>query len=161
MFFLAVHGIESYEMALEAKFSKQSLCCGNLIGFIFNVDVGEHQRRVSGKGSQHLRCGTVMKIIETATQGFAIERHAAPSLRRCRLLQLRGVATKNSLDGFWIKPLQYVAYSGMGRGAAPIQSESFVQTRAMGVDESHDPTVGIAAGYHREDRKQQNMRKLI
>jgi hypothetical protein len=49
----------------------------------------------------------------------------------------------------------------MGWGATPIQSENLIQLRAIVVNEGDDPAVGVAAGYHSENGKQQHMRQLI
>jgi hypothetical protein len=109
---------------------------------------------------QQLRRLAVGEIVEAPPEHLAIERDCA----LCRaghaghaVQQAGSVAAKRLLDGLRIEPLENVANGGMGRRALPAQTEGGVQPAAVHRDEGFDGAIGIAAGDHGEDRKQQNV----
>jgi len=143
-------------MASEAKFGEQSLRRGDLVGFIVNVDMGEHKGGVGGKCAEHLCGGAVIEAVETATQRLAVEGNAAlPRGRATGALELVCVAAEDVLDRAWIERSKDVADGGMGRRTAAAQCEGPIEAPAINVDEGDDATIRVAAGHDGQDRKQQ------
>src|SRR5271170_7218663 len=75
----------------------------------------QYQRRIGREGTQHLGGGTVTKVVETATQGLAIQRDAALPGGCMRRLKQRRMATKTGLYRSRIEPLEDIA-DGRVRG---------------------------------------------
>src|SRR5277367_5280207 len=121
----------------------------------------QYQRRIGREGTQHLGGGTVPKVVETATQGLAIQRDAAlPGGCACRLKQ-RGMATKTGLYRSRIEPLEDIADGRVRGRSTPSKTERFVQPAMMNVDEGDDATRRIAAGHDGKNRKQQHMGQAV
>src|SRR5580692_977296 len=114
----------------------------------------QYQRRIGRKGTQHLGGGTVTKVVETATQGLAIQRDAAFPRGCVRRLKQCGMATKTGLYRSRIEPLEDIANGGVRGRATPSQTERGVQPATMNVDEGDDATRRIAAGHDAKNRKQ-------
>ena len=79
----------------DAEFSQQHLGCWNLVGFLGDVDMSEHEGGVGGKGAEHLSGSPIAEVVEAATQCLAIQRDAAPLGRGVRCLQLCGMAPED------------------------------------------------------------------
>jgi hypothetical protein len=145
----------------DAEFGQQLLRRRDLIGFLSDVDMGEHDGGVGSERAQHLGGGTVTEVVEAAAQRLAIESDAALSGRRARSLQQGGMAAENHLHCGRIEPLEDVADCGVRGCSAPLQAESRVQPVAMNVDEGNDAPIRVAAGYDGKDGKQQHMGQLV
>ena len=61
----------------DAEFGQQRLRCRDLVGFLGDVDMGEHERGVGGERAEHLGGGAVVEVIEAAPQRLAVQRDAA------------------------------------------------------------------------------------
>ena len=148
-------------MSGQSQFSEQCLRCGDFVGFVVDVDVGEHQGGVGGEGAEDLGGGAVVEVVETATQCLAIQSNAALSRRCPGGLQPGGVAAEDGLDCGWVEPSKDVADGGMGGRAAPVQSEDPIEVATVDVDEGYDATVRVAAGDDGENGKQQHIWQLV
>jgi hypothetical protein len=54
----------------DAKFGQQRLRCRDLVGFLGDVDMGEHEGGVGGERAQHLGGSPVTEVVE-ATPDYA------------------------------------------------------------------------------------------
>src|ERR1700676_5279933 len=107
----------------------------------------QYQCCIGRKSTQHLGGGTVTKVVETATQGLAIQRDAALPGGCARRLKQCGMATKTVLYRSRIEPLEDVADGRVRGRSTPCQTERGVQPATMNVDEGDDATRRIAAGH--------------
>ncbi len=105
--------------------------------------------------------GTVTKVVETATQGLAIQRDAAAPGGCARRLKQRGMATKTGLYRSRSEPLEDIADGCVGGGSTPCQTECFVQPATMNIDEGDDAPGRIAPRHDGKNRKQQNMGQAV
>ena len=48
----------------DTEFGQQRLCCRDFVGFLGDVDVGKHERGVSGEGAEHFGSGAIMERVE-------------------------------------------------------------------------------------------------
>src|SRR5271168_1031374 len=117
----------------------------------------QYQRRIGREGTQHLGGGTVPKVVETATQGLAIQRDAALPGGCARRLKQSGMAPKTGLYCGRIEPLEDIADGRVRGRSTPRQTERGVQPATMNVDEGDDTTGRIAARHDGKNRKQQHM----
>ena len=141
----------------DAEFGQQRLHRRDLVGLLGDINVGEHERGIGGERAQHLRRGTVVKIVEAAAQRLAIQGDATLSGRGVRCLQQRSMAAKDRLHRGRIEPLENVADSGVRGCAAPFQTERGVQPVAMDADEGDDAPIRVAAGHDGDDGVQQHV----
>lgn len=118
----------------------------------------QYQRGIGRESTQHLGGGTVTKVVETATQGLAIQRDAALSGGCMRHLKQCGMATKTGLYRSRIEPLEDIADGRVRGRSTPTKTERFVQLATMNVNEGDDATRRIAAGHDGKNRKQQHVR---
>src|SRR5450631_3210162 len=116
----------------------------------------QYQRRIGRESTQYLGGGTVTKVVETATQGLAIQRDAALPGGCARRLKQCGMATKTGLYRSRIEPLEDIADGGVRGRSTPSKTKRFVQPATMNVDERDDATGRIAAGHDGKNRKQQH-----
>jgi hypothetical protein len=100
----------------------------------------QYQCCIRRESTQHLGGGTVTKVVETATQGLAIQSDAARPGDCARRLKQCGMATKTGLYRSRIEPLEYIADGRVRGGATPSKTERFVQPATMNVDEGDDAT---------------------
>jgi hypothetical protein len=156
-----VQRIERNEMTGNAELSEQGLHGRDLIGFVANVDMGEHERGVGGERAEHLGGGAVIEVVEAAPKRLAIEGNAGLSGPCACGLQKGGMAAEDVLDRVRVEPLKNVADGSMGGRAVPAQSEEGIQAAAMDVDEGDDATIRVAAGHDGEDGKQQHVGQLV
>jgi hypothetical protein len=117
----------------------------------------QYQRRIGRESTQHLRGGTVTKVVETATQGLAIQRDAALPGDRARFLQQCRMATKTGLYRSRIESLENIADGRVRGRSTPRETERFVQPATMNVDEGDDATGRIATRHDGKNRKQQHV----
>jgi len=117
----------------------------------------QYQRRIGRESTQHLGRGTVTKVVETATQGLAIQRDAALPGGCARRLKQRGMATKTGLYRSRIEPLEDIADGRVRGRSSPCQTERGVQPATMNVDEGDDATGRIATRHDGKNRKQQHV----
>src|ERR1700674_1889898 len=105
----------------------------------------QYERSIGRESTQNLSGGTVTKVVETATQGLAIQRDAALPGGCARRLKQCGMATKTGLYRSRIEPLEDIA-DGCVRGrSTPCQTERGVQPAPMNVDEGDDATGRICS----------------
>lgn len=145
----------------EIEFAKQTLRGGDLVGLFRDIGVRQDQTGFGIERVQHLGCLSVAEIVEATLEGLPVERDGASRRIGCLAPQSGGVMAENLLDRRWVQALEDVADGGMGRRALPAQTEGRVQPTAMHRDERFDGPKGIAAGYHGEDREQQNVGQFI
>jgi hypothetical protein len=121
----------------------------------------QYQCCIGREGTQHLRGGTVTKVVETAAQGLAIQRDTALPGGPARRLKQCSMATKTGLYSSRIEPLEDIA-DGRVRGCAtPCETERFVQPVTMNIDEGDDATGRIAPGHDGKNRKQQHVGQAV
>ena len=66
---MAVQRIEGDDGAgRDAEFGKQRLRCRDFVGFLGDLNMGEHEGGVGGERAQHLGGGAVVKVVETAAE---------------------------------------------------------------------------------------------
>src|SRR5271168_2619751 len=122
----------------------------------------QYQRRIGREGTQHLGGGTVTKVVETATQGLAIQRDAALPGGCMRRLKQRRMATKTGLYRSRIEPLEDIADGRVRGRSTPCKTERFVQPATMNVDEGDDAAGRIAArNVDGKNREQQYVRQAV
>ena len=160
-FFLAVHSIERDDAVGELKFAEQLLGCGNFVGLVRDIDMGQDQAGFGVECVQHLGCLAVIEVVEASPECLAIDRDDTSRWIGCGAPQASRVLTEDLLDRLRIEALKDISNRGMGRGTPPVQTEGGIQTTAMHLDEGHDGTIGIAAGDDGKDREQQHMLQLI
>ena len=73
-FFLAVHSIERDDAVGELKFAEQLLGCGNFVGLVRDIDMGQDQAGFGVECVQHLGCLAVIEVVEASPECLAIER---------------------------------------------------------------------------------------
>src|SRR3984885_12381703 len=121
----------------------------------------QYQGRIGRKSTQHLGGGTVTKVVETATQGLAIQRDAALPGGCASHLKQRRMAAKTGLYRSRIEPLEDIADGRVRGRSTPSQTERGVQPATMNVDEGDDATRRIAAGHDGKNRKQQHVGQAV
>ena len=126
---------------VDTEFGQQGLGRGDLIRFLSDVDMGEDQGRVGGEGAEDLSRRPVVKCVETAAQGFAIERDVALAGLGAGCMELDGMAAKHGFHRDGIKALKNVADCGVRRCAPPGQPEGCVQLGTVDVDKGDDTTI--------------------
>ena len=145
----------------DTEFGEQCLSGGDLVGFLLDVDVGEHQGGVGGERAQHLCGGAIMESVEAAAERFTIQRDGAPSTAPAGCLQQGSMAAERPLHRRRVEPLQDVADGGVGGCPPPLQAERRIQSAPMHVDEGHNAPIRVAACHHGEDGEQQHMGQLV
>jgi hypothetical protein len=100
----------------------------------------QYQCRIGRESTQHLSGGTVTKVVETATQGLAIQRDAALPGGCTRRLKQCGMATKTRLYRSRIEPLEDIADGRVRGRSTPCQTECLVQLATMNIDKGDDAT---------------------
>jgi hypothetical protein len=75
-----VQGIERDQPASQAEFGEQRLGGRDLVGFLVDLAVRQHQRGVGGEHAEQVRGGAIAEPVEAAAQGLAVDRQAAPAL---------------------------------------------------------------------------------
>src|SRR4051794_22118941 len=103
----------------DAEFCEQRLCRRDLVGFLGDIDMGEHERRIGGERAEHLDGGTVVKVVEATAKRFAIQCNAALPGRGAGGLQQGGVAAERHLHVGGIEALKNVSNRRVGGGATP------------------------------------------
>lgn len=117
--------------------------------------MGQDQGRIGGEGAEDLSRRPVVKRVETAAQGFAIERDVALAGLGAGRMQLDGMAAERRFHRDGVETLEDVADCGVRRRAPPCQPEGLVQLGAVDVDEGDDATVRIGARDDGEDGEKQ------
>src|SRR5208283_3801559 len=121
----------------------------------------QYQCRIGRESTQHLGGGTVTKVVETATQGLAIQRDAALPGGCARRLKQCGMATKTGLYRSRIESLEDIADGRVRGRSTPSKTKRFVQLATMNVDEGDDATGRIAARHDGKNRKQQHVGQAV
>ena len=133
----------------------------DLVGFLLDIDMRQDQPCFGVERMQHLGCLAIVEIVEASPKGFSIERDGTSRWVGRAVQETRGVLTKSLLDRRRIKALEDVTNAGMTRRALSPQTEGGVQATPMDLDEGFDRSEGVAARYHGEDRKQEDVAKRI
>ena len=102
-----------------------------------------------------------MEIVEAPAQGLAIERNAARPWLRAGRLQPGRVLAERGFDIGRRKSLKNIANGRVRRRSAPCETKRGIQFGAMHVDEGDDAAIGVAAGYDRQNGKQQHVGQLV
>jgi hypothetical protein len=74
MFFLAMHGVERDDAARHVKLFQQFLHRWYLVGLFIDLDMRQHQRRIDGKGAEHLSRLDIVEGIEATLEHLAVKR---------------------------------------------------------------------------------------
>ena len=61
----------------DTGFGEQRLRRRDFVGFLCDVDMRQHERRVGGERAQHLGCDTIVEAVEAAAQRLAIQGNGA------------------------------------------------------------------------------------
>lgn len=128
-------------MVRQVEFLQQLLCGGDFVGLLVDLDMRQHQRRVGGEGAEHLSCFDVVEAVETALEGFAIERHDTCARSRGGKVQAGGVFAKYLFNIYRPQPLQNVPDGGMSGWPFPADLEGPVQFPPMDFDEGTDAAI--------------------
>ena len=137
-----MEGIERDDAAVgDAELGEQRPRRRDFVGFLVDIDMGQHDGRVGGERAQHLRGGTIVEVVEAATRRPAIQGDGAGAGGCACGLQQSGMATEHHLHIRRIEAPENVARSRVGGGAAPLQTERGVQPVAMDVDEGDDAAI--------------------
>src|ERR1700688_2795043 len=121
----------------------------------------QYQRSIGRESTQNLSGGTVTKVVETTTQGLAIQCDAALPGGCTRRLKQCGMATKPVFYRSRIEPLEDITNGRVRGRSTPCKTERFVQPAAMNVDEGDDATGRIAARHDGKNRKQQHVGQAV
>ena len=74
-----MHRIARDDMVRQVKFFQQLLHRRDLVGFLVDLDMRQHQCLVDGERAKHLSCLGVVEAIETALERLAVKRNNARS----------------------------------------------------------------------------------
>jgi hypothetical protein len=156
-----VQGVKSDAVSGEGEFDEQGLRGRDLVGFLVDVQTCEHEGGFASEGTEDLRGGAVVEIVEAGAHCLAIDGNADLSDFREGSLEQDCMATKASFQRFHIEPVKNVADGGMRRRAAAVEVEDRVRVVTMGVDEADETPIGVGSGDDGEDAEQKHMRKLM
>ncbi len=73
-----MQGIERDQPASQAELGEQRLGGLDLVGFLVDLAVRQHQRGVGGEHAEQVRGGSVTERVEAAAQDLAVGRQATP-----------------------------------------------------------------------------------
>jgi hypothetical protein len=156
-----MHGVAGNDVAGHVKFLQQLLNGRNLVGFLVDLDVRQHQGGVGREGAQHLSRFGVVEVVEAATKRLAVERDDPDALGRGVPVQAAGVVAKRLFDIDSLQSLQDIADRGVRGRAFPFDLEGLVQSRPVNLDEGSNAAIRIGSGDNRENGKQQYIRELV
>jgi len=158
---LAMQGVEGDHGSGNAEGGENSLRGRDLVGFLVDIEVGEHQGGLGGEHAEDLCGEAVSEVVEAAAQGLAVNGETNLAALRAGGLQQGGVAAESRFQRVAIEPFQDIADGGVRRCAEPIEVESAVQLFAVDIYEGDDATVRIGAADNGEDGEQQHMLQLV
>ena len=69
-----MHGVERDDAVCKIDFRKKLLRRRNLVGFLVDFDMRQHERRVGGESAQNLPRFGVVEGVETVLERLAVER---------------------------------------------------------------------------------------
>jgi hypothetical protein len=156
-----MHRIARDDMARYVEFFQQFLHGRNFVGFLVDVDMRQHQRRVDGERAEHLFCLGVVEAIETTFERLAIKRDNSRAGTRRVNVQVGRVFAKGHFNIRRRQPLQNIPDRRMRGRPFPAYLESLVQLSPMDLDEGADAAIRVGAAHDRQNGKQQDVRQLI
>jgi hypothetical protein len=158
---LTVHGVASDDVSGHVEFGQQLLHGRDLVGFLIDFDVSEHQRRIDRERAEHLFGLGVVEIVEAALQRLAVERDDAGLSRIGREIEEGGVFAKHLFDIRGVEPLQNISDGRMRRRPFPLDLEGFVQRSQMRLAVCLDAAIRIGPAHDGQNGKQQDVRQPI
>ena len=129
--FLRVHGVARDNASGNVEFGQQFLHGRDFIGFLIDLDVREHQRRIDRERAEHLFGFGVVEIVEAALQRLAVERDDAGFGSTGRAVEVGAVFAKGIFHVHGVETLQNIADGRMRRRSLPLDLEGFVQRLSM------------------------------
>jgi hypothetical protein len=148
-------------MPVDSKLGKQHLDCRDLVRFFVDLDMGENQIAIGGKGAQHLSGLAIVEAVEAVLEHLAVESQPSSFGPTTVSVEPGSMLAKGGFDGLGIKPLQDIADCRMGGRSLPVQAERLIQARPMYPNEAADATIRVCSGDDRQNREQQNVRKSV
>src|SRR4051794_18447721 len=145
----------------DREFAQQLLGGGDLVGFLVDIDMPQDQASLGIECVQQLSSLAAPEMVETAPERLAIQRDNALRKVNRTVQKTHRMPAESLFDGLRVQALQDGANGGMGGCALPAQTEGGVQPVEVDRHEGFDRAVGVAAGNHAKDRKQQNLGQLI
>ena len=149
------------DMVRQVEVLQQLLRGRDFVGFLVDVDVRQHQRRVDRERAEHLFCLGVVEAIEAAFERLAVKRDNAHATSPRRNVELGGVFAKSLFNIRRREPLQNVADGGMRGRPFPADLECLVELLPMHLDERADAAIRVGAAHNRQNGKQQDVRQLV
>src|SRR3712207_1840319 len=123
--------------------------------------MGQHAAGIDGKSTENLSGFSILEVVEAVPEGLAIQ--SDPARRRSLVsgVEPRRMPAKHPFDRRGIETLKDVADRGMRRCLLPGQTEGGIPAQAMHVQERVDAPIRRGSGHYGQDRKQQQVRKLV
>ena len=156
-----MHGVASDDASGHVEFGQQLLHGRDLVGFLIDFDVSEHERRIDRERAEHLFGFDVVETVEAALQRLAVERDDAGLGPIGRTVEEGGVFAKRLFDIGGVETLQNIADGRMRRRSLPLDLEAFVQRSQMHFEVRLDAAIRIGPAHDGENGKQQNVRQPI
>ena len=100
-----MHGVERDDAVCKIDFRKKLLCRRNLVGFLVDFDMRQHERCVGGESAQNLPRFGVVEGVETVLERLAVERQSANSGNRLVIVEIAGVVAKSRFDVAGFQPV--------------------------------------------------------
>lgn len=119
----------------------------------------ENDLPVSGKGAQHVRRLAIVKRIEAAAQGFAIDGNRCGEART--LDQTSGMIAEDKFHMRGVKAMQDETQRGVGWRTTQRQAKRAVQAIQVRLDEGMNLTIRSRSRQHRQHREQQDRRQWV
>jgi hypothetical protein len=153
--------VRGEQHAAQAQLRDQGLHRRDLVGRARDLLVRQDERRLGGKGTEHVRGGAVVQVVEAAPQRLAVERDNVQSMLRNALAQLPSMAAEGGLERVRIKSLKEVAQRVDRRRAAQPSAEDRVEPLAMHADEHQNAAIQCRPGEYGQHREEQQMREGV
>lgn len=148
-------------MARDVEFFQQFLRRRYLVRLFIDLDMRQHQRRIDGKGAEHLSRLDVVEGIEAALEHLAVKRQNPLACGRFDAVEVCGMRAKDRLHIRQIEPLQNITGRRVGGRSFPTHLEGFVQPLQVGFDEGANAPERVGSRHNRQNGNQQNIGRLI
>ncbi len=146
-----MHGVERDDAVCKIDFRKKLLRRGNLVGFLVDFDMRQHERRVGGESAQNLPRFGVVEGVETVLERLAVERQSANSGNRLVIVEIAGVIAKSRFDVAGFQPVQNETDRRVRGRSLPTDCKGLVQLLPMNPDERADAAIGVGPARNRQN----------
>ena len=93
-----MHRVARDDMTGHVEFLQQLFHGGDFVGFLVDLNMRQHERRIDGKRVEHLFRLDVIEVIETALERLAIERHDTRAGTQANEIRLTSGARDRSTE---------------------------------------------------------------